>query len=198
MHHERPLRGSGRRRRSLLLLVKLVASSQYVLRKLLLPHVPLVRAVERALARCLVQHLRANYTGTAQPSARREPTPVATFMMCGLSCTMTYTSLVAATWLRSTGAKPARAVKQGRRRRRRRQQQRTAAHRVEIVTSDELLPLSKRHRQRVDEQRAVVDNVDAADVARDIRGYAPQRDGAKQDNAGAEHRVSGGKWGGAA
>ena len=75
---------------------------------------------------------------------------------------------------------------------------RTAAHRVEGVTCDDLLPLSKRHRQRLYEQGAVVNNVDAADVARDLRGYAAQRDGAKQDNASAEHRVSGGKRGGAA
>ena len=69
---------------------------------------------------------------------------------------------------------------------------RTAAHRVEGVTCDDLLPLSKRHRQRLYEQGAVVNNVDAADVARDIGGYGAEGDGAKQDDANAEQRVSAG------
>jgi hypothetical protein len=57
--------------------------------KLPLPLLPLVRAVERALARGGVQHLRRLRDEQQDARASRALTPVATFMMCGLSFSIT-------------------------------------------------------------------------------------------------------------
>ena len=68
---------------------------------------------------------------------------------------------------------------------------RTAAHRMEAVTRDQPLLVTKRHRQRLDQQRIATDGCNVADVARDVGGNAAKRERAKKDNTDAEISISG-------
>jgi len=111
VHHKRFGRGGGGRQGRVYTLVDallLGRCCRYDAQKILLPLVPLVAAIQHTLACRFVYHLQQPlvcYVRCGQ--AAEAPTPVATFMMCGLSSTITYTSLLALTLDKSTGAKPA-------------------------------------------------------------------------------------------
>jgi hypothetical protein len=58
------------------------------------------------------------------------------------------------------------------------------------MACNELLFFAKRHRERLHEHRVFVDDLDAADVASDVGGYAPQSYGAEKGDADTEQSIS--------